>query len=98
MSCCLNHCIIAALIHFLACPHSHSFCWLAKIREEWNGARGFALIAQISDVVLEAGGRRPFEIGLSVNGLPVERFNSLCRHKRRLEEETTFERKAVLSG
>lgn len=39
MSCCLNHCIIAALIHFLACPHSHSACWLAKIREEWNGAR-----------------------------------------------------------
>lgn len=24
MSCCLNHCIITALIHFLACPHTRS--------------------------------------------------------------------------
>lgn len=51
MSCCLNHCIITTLIHFLACPHSHSVCWLAIIIKEWKGTQ---LSEQtFSNVILE---------------------------------------------
>lgn len=50
MSFCLNHCIIAALIHFLGHPRSHPVCWFATKRKK-NGTQFSE--QTISTVILE---------------------------------------------
>lgn len=52
MSCCLNHCIIAALIHFLGHPRTHSACWFTTTRKK--GKNGTLSSEQtISTIILE---------------------------------------------
>lgn len=50
MSCCLNQCIITALIHFLGHPCSHPVCWFATKRKK-NGTRFSE--QTVSTVILE---------------------------------------------
>lgn len=56
MSSSLNHCIITALIHFLACPHSHAVCWLTTIRKKKNGTEHSAQSRQLVTSSLKVGG------------------------------------------
>ena len=52
MSCCLNHCIITALIHFLACPHTRS---VGSPLLEKNGLKHSSLSRQLVTSSLKRG-------------------------------------------
>lgn len=72
MSCCLNHCIITALIHFLACPHSHLVCGLATVRKEWYRAQ--LCVHTIRTIILES------KFYSLINNNPLDDMTDCC-HK-----------------
>ena len=68
MSCCLNHCIITALIHFLACPHTRS---VGSPLLEKNGLKHSSLSRQLATSSLKQG-------VIILRILPFNKWQSFC--------------------
>lgn len=68
MSCCLNHCIITALIHFLACPHTRS---VGSPLLEKNGLKHSSLSRQLATSSLKRG-------VIILRILPFNKWQSFC--------------------